>query len=63
MNDNELLENILTADILILAKCLDIENKRQGSGGGSEHRAIYEIKSRRAELIKRLHETNPTQEQ
>ena len=54
MNEKELLENILAADILILAKCIEIHDKTTGGGGGSELRAIQEIRTRRADLIRRL---------
>jgi hypothetical protein len=56
MNEKELLENILAADILILIKCHEIHGKLFNSGGGEELRAIQEIKTRRADLILRLQE-------
>jgi hypothetical protein len=57
MNEKELLENILTADILILSHLMDAKKRANGTqrmGGNFTTEAIQEIKSSRADLIHRL---------
>jgi hypothetical protein len=57
MNEKELLENILTADILILSHLKDMTRRAGGttrSGGDYTFEAIREIKEKRADLIERL---------
>jgi hypothetical protein len=54
MNEKELLENILAADILILAKCKKIHKEMQGTHGDYVSEAIRDIKKSRHDLIAKL---------
>ena len=53
-SEKELLENILTADILILAESMRIRNQMNGLHGDFVSDAIREIKAQRRALIERL---------
>ena len=54
MNEKELLENILTADILILAQCLKIQKQMDGTHGDYTKEALREIRKSRGDLISKL---------
>ena len=55
MDEKELLETILAAEILILAKCLEINGDIAGLGGANhQEEAIAAIKRSRQALIQKL---------
>jgi len=57
MTEKQLLENILTADILILARLTNAEKKAKGVtklGGDYTREALREIRESKEDLIARL---------